>query len=660
MRIKRIKIKNYRQLRDIDLTIDKKNKNDLQIFIGKNGTGKTNLLNAINWCLYNDEPHLSHDSQQLPLLNLQSLHENSKEKDAVKVEICIENENYTYIIRRKAIYRIYKDSSMKNPVAKHEDTNFEVEIQYTDDIGDTDIQTLKGEDANSFIERIIPFSIREFYFFDGEKLDRYFREETSQKIQHSVFVISQIDLLDRVRKKFEKILQEYIKKAGQFSPKIDKEKELLEEINEQLEGIEKDINDADSQKRIAKEEIDKCNEALIGVPNIEDLENERERVKEEQKNKKDRLKEKKKEKQDLLIESGTIMMLWPVINDSLKLIKEKRDKKEIPPNIDKSVLIETLKSNSCSVCRRRLDEESKKKIEELLEKIKLSSEILRQLLYIENPLYSFESKMKNFKKEIKRATEDINSYNNDISKIETRIKEIDRELSGYEGSKIKELVKTRSNFEEVYENKVRELTILENRKQGLIIKKDLSEKLVQEELKKGGIVEDLSRKIDFCNRALEVLKKTKKDILDEVRLAIETETKKIFFELIWKKKTFKDLKINDKYRISLIHALDYECLGTISAAEREFLALSFILALHNISGFKSGLIIDTPVARVSDENRENFGNIFTKIGEKKQTILLFTPSEYSKEISKHLDIVASNRYKFSLISGEKESRLEEL
>ena len=110
----------------------------------------------------------------------------------------------------------------------------------------------------------------------------------------------------------------------------------------------------------------------------------------------------------------------------------------------------------------------------------------------------------------------------------------------------------------------------------------------------------------------------------------------------------------------MIHALDYECLGTISAAEREFLALSFILALHNISGFKSGLIIDTPVARVSDENRENFGNIFSKIGEKKQIILLFTPSEYSKEISKSLDVVASNRYKFSLFSGEKESRLEEL
>ena len=98
----------------------------------------------------------------------------------------------------------------------------------------------------------------------------------------------------------------------------------------------------------------------------------------------------------------------------------------------------------------------------------------------------------------------------------------------------------------------------------------------------------------------------------------------------------------------------------ISAAEREFLALSFILALHNISGFKSGLIIDTPVARVSDENRENFGKIFSKISEKKQTILLFTPSEYSEDISKYLDTIASGRYKFSLSSDEKVSRLEVL
>ena len=59
------------------------------------------------------------------------------------------------------------------------------------------------------------------------------------------------------------------------------------------------------------------------------------------------------------------------------------------------------------------------------------------------------------------------------------------------------------------------------------------------------------------------------------------------------------------------------------------LALAFTLSLHKISGFDGPIIIDTPVARVSDENRQNFGVALASVSLQKQTILLFTPSEYS-------------------------------
>lgn len=62
MRIKKIILNNYRQFKNIEINFNKNSENDLYIIIGKNGTGKTNILNALNWCLYNDEPHLSMDS----------------------------------------------------------------------------------------------------------------------------------------------------------------------------------------------------------------------------------------------------------------------------------------------------------------------------------------------------------------------------------------------------------------------------------------------------------------------------------------------------------------------------------------------------------------------------------------------------------------------
>jgi len=52
MRIDRLVLKNYRQFRNIELPFNKNSYNDLHVIVGRNGTGKTNILNAINWCLY--------------------------------------------------------------------------------------------------------------------------------------------------------------------------------------------------------------------------------------------------------------------------------------------------------------------------------------------------------------------------------------------------------------------------------------------------------------------------------------------------------------------------------------------------------------------------------------------------------------------------------
>ena len=67
----------------------------------------------------------------------------------------------------------------------------------------------------------------------------------------------------------------------------------------------------------------------------------------------------------------------------------------------------------------------------------------------------------------------------------------------------------------------------------------------------------------------------------------------------------------------------------VSAAERELLALSFTLALHKISGFDSPILIDTPVARVSDDPEKTL-QISFRSKQNKQIILLFTQQNTQK------------------------------
>lgn len=653
MRIENILLKNYRQFKDVGVSLLKKSDNDLHIFIGKNGTGKTNVLNAINWCLYGDEPHLARDSRGLPILNLNSIKE---AKDGGDKEVLVEvqvktNDNKRIIFTRKAVHRVYKEE--KRP--KLQKTEFEVKVE--DNKGNIDI--VKGDEADSYVGRFVPKEIRDFFFFDGERLDNYFREATVENIRHAITVISQVDLLEkRIEKKLSKILRELRKKAGKVNPEIEKKRNELEKYEDSLKNVEEKIEEYKKQIKIAKTRIRECEEKLRGIPDIEVLEENRLKLKASRKHAEKLLETNKKEKQDLLFDYGKIIMLWPAINASIQNINEKRQNKEIPPLIDKSVLEDILNKKACNICGTPLNSISEKHVNNLLEEIRLSSTLAQLLLNMENPLYRFKDKIKEFKREISYINHKIINLGKELKDIERKMNKIERNLSGYKTEKIKRWHEDRKKFEEAHDENMRLLgvankSIKESAKKIDELKEDLDK-----ELKKEKRVKELKKEIDFCVKSLYVVKATKENIMNEQRQKIEYETNKLFSKLIWKKETFKNIIINDDYDIELIHSMGYECIGSISAAERELLALSFTLALHTISGFDSPILIDTPVARVTDEHRENIGKIFLEVCKNKQIILLFTPAEYSIDISKSLDKKSSNRFNIKLSSDEKEAKFE--
>ena len=130
MRIEKIVLRNYRQFRKAQVAFRSRPDTDLHFMIGTNGTGKTNLLNAINWCLYDDEPHLSKDSHRLPLINLQTL-DNTKtgKKREVAVEVWAETEQAAKIgFIRRAVFRKHDDGEM----TRHGTT---FEVRFADERG---------------------------------------------------------------------------------------------------------------------------------------------------------------------------------------------------------------------------------------------------------------------------------------------------------------------------------------------------------------------------------------------------------------------------------------------------------------------------------------------------------------------------------------------
>lgn len=654
MRIDRIILTNYRQFRNVELNFANEGENDLHIIIGRNGTCKTNLLNAINWCLYGDEPHLSKESQTLPILNVKTIDDTKDGHYAnlnVTVDVKTDSGNYM-TFERKSKYKVQKNA--KQPI--HTGTEFEVEV--VEDGGDTKLYT--GEEAEKQVERFVPKKIREFFFFDGERMDHYFKEATSQNIRHAIFDISQIDLIERIEKRLYTITRDFRTEAGKYNPAIEKTRGELEKAENDFEEINRRIEESIKQIGIAKQNVKEYDDKLRDLPDVEKLDAERKRLINEKNQKKEFLNEKIKQKNDLLFEYGKIIHFWKIINESILIIEGKISKKELPPNIDTDLLKAIRKSGICSICNSRLSDDALQMVDDLLKKFKLSSIISTQLLRSLSPLIALRDKIKDFKRELESMKRDIIRYEKDLEEIERKLTSIDHTLSGYDEKKIKEYHLQRKKWESLLD---REMQKLGSFKLHLLALKEKIERLTKElerELSKEGKVKDLRKKIEFCQKSFDFVQELKQKIMDQTRKKIQLRTKEIFFELLWKKGTFKEVEIDENYDLTLIHSLGYPCLGSISAAERELLALSFTLALHEISGFDSPILIDTPVARIDAEHRENFGNSFTKISKEKQTILLFNPAEYSHEISKILEANCSCRFNSKLRSNEFEVSLEAL
>ena len=655
MRIKKLILKNYRQFRNLEIKFDRDpNKKDLHIFIGKMGTGKTNLLNALNWCLYGDEPYLSKDSQQLPILNLQAISEAGYGNDIdVKVEIWAETENNRQIIfARDTKFRTYgqEDHPQK------QETLFE--LKFSDDNGNFQIKN--GSDAESDVERFVPKDIREFFFFDGERLDKYFREATGQKIRHAISLISQIEILEKVHNRVEELIKDFEKEAGKLNPKIE---EIRTKYNEKIKNkkdIEDQIQELTNQIFISREKLNELDEALKNIPNVQELAERRENLLKGKKEQEERRNAKIEEKIDLLYKYGKIIMFWPAIRRSLEIVERKKKDGEIPPTIDSALLERIIKENYCVVCGRELDSEAKKKIENLYTEIRKTSEVARQLLNIENSLISYKSEISNFQNEIKSKTQEILGYETDLNKIEQEITKIDSDLSGFDIERVKKMHEDKKQHDEALQWDYETMGSLKAERQKL----EEEVKEIQEDLNQAMAKEEKALKLkmyrDFCTKSLTVLENTKEKIMNDIRSSVESETKKMFFELIWKKESFRNVLIDDHFNIRLIHSMGYDCMGTISGGEREALTLSFTMALHKVSGFDSPIIIDRPLAMISGKPRENIANMLAQIGENKQVVLFFTPDDYSTDISGILDRSKSKKYQINLTQNEKEANMEEL
>lgn len=277
------------------------------------GTGKTNILNSINWCLYNEEPFLSKNSQNLMRLNLNTIEEAgyTGKIEKVSVEIWAEHNKNVISFMREENFSIYiftekdrKREFKRNCESKGQ--NFEV---ITKDNSGNDI-LIKSDEAENYVERLLPRGIKDYFLFDGERLDNYFKTASGQKIYKEIFQMAQVHVLDRVENNLSSLLTEYKRDAGKQNPQIEATRRAIEAKESSKKNHINDLTQTELQIKTAKEQIEDLDRKLRGIPDIAVLEKDRDILRKQKSSKNQLLDQKLKTKQDIIFEAFRNYMMF--------------------------------------------------------------------------------------------------------------------------------------------------------------------------------------------------------------------------------------------------------------------------------------------------------------------------------------------------------------
>jgi len=635
MWIEYIKLKNYRQYRDVVIEFGKpEGDRNFIIVQGSNGAGKTNVLNAITWCLYGKEKHIESKYAGLPIYNMLTAKE-TEEGDFINVEVeiqfrTIDNKRIKFK-RDLRFKKVDNDKLLKVP---HTMSN-SPDGSLLEMMREINRDMIPVEDPSYVIRYLIPESIEEYFFFDGEKLDEYFKEASGIKIKEAVFKISQVELLERIIDHLEKRKSDFIKKIKDLKPstiKLIEEKEFYEKnlraYKEELEQLKNDKKEAEKKENEYNEKLKTCS-----LPKIKALQEERLQIEKDLEALEKDIEEIEKEKESYLFKISPLIFLYEPLLKAHKLISSAEEAGDIPPDYKRNFLEKLLEKGRC-ICGADISKnnEYRRRIEKLLKQCDQITDISENLIKLNVEMRSVISEIKNFEEVYERYNKKLREYkerrknkSKRLKFISEEINKVDVEQINFWEEKLQEYKQVKEKLiERISEGKVR---CEEAEKYIRKIEKDLRKEMEKEERFK-----ETQELVDFCDKSLEEAKKIKDRIMENVRKEIEEKTKKQFFELIWKKREYKDVKIDKDYNISVLHQSGIEGIGTMSAGERQALALSFMAALNSVSGFDVPIIIDTPLGRLSKKPKNNIARNLPNYLRGKQVTLLVTDEEYTPEV----------------------------
>lgn len=653
MKLTAIKLCNFRSFygKTPEIALAHASDRNTTIIYGNNGAGKTSLLNAFTWVLY--EKFTAAFSTTEQLVNKRALAE-AKIGQPVEcwVEIAWEHDNIRYRLKRE--FRVYKN---EDDVTTGETKLY---LQFAGDDGKWHLPDQKPEDI---INQILPASLHQYFFFDGERIEAIVRSDKKTEIAEATKIFLGVEVINRSinhLKEAKKSLENELKLIGNSEVKQLLEQQIkIENDIEYLQKRQQEISQELEHQQTLKKET---SQRLQELSAAKELEEKRQNLEKQKKSCQDNLKQAKETLKKIISSRGYTILLSEITTDFRKILNDLKQTGQLYYGISKEFISDLLQSQRC-ICGTELQEgkESWENIKKLLQKVG-SSVVEETAIRMSAQVDEIDKRATNFWGEVDREQAKIYELRQTISQIETEIDDIQYRLRTDANEEISSLQKRLDEIEE----KITELTLDRgrNEQRNSHLKTELEN--LNKQIAKQKLNEEkqalAQRRILATQDAMDRLAEVRNRQQKQFRLQLEKRIQEIFAEISF---TPYIPKISDKYELTLVeNTTGIESPVAASTGENQILSLSFIasiidkvrewsdrkniLMIPDSSTFP--IVMDSPFGSLDEQYRRQIAKIIPKLAN--QLVVMVTKTQWRGEVEAEIANKIGKQYVLTYYSSK--------
>ncbi len=566
MRLKRLKLKNFRCFygeSEIEFASGDRN---ITVIHGENGAGKTVLLNAFKWVLY--EQLTSGVQLEKQIVTKRAIYE-ADPGDVLEayVELEFEHDERDYLVKRRVEVKV--GSSPQS--AKISESEVRLQVCGTD--GEWRMQDRSAD----VIGRVLPPDLHSYFFFDGERIEQIVKLAPAE--QEQIAAASKkllgVEILDRADKHLAKAkteLEKQLRDVGDFQTRT-----LIDEKMALDKEIERDEDEA-SEKKINLDKLEEQNaeieDRLRQLEGVKTLQERRDQLNGDLCKRNDALKEHSSMIRKMVSGSAHNVFLAGPIRRFEELCGELRERGELPAGIKKQFVADLLASGQC-ICgtNLRAGSDHRRAVEGWLDKAGLV-DVEEKAIRIGGSVTQMPRELLSFLNSLDSRQKMRQTDREEVARIEGELDDISDQLKSSPREEVASLEKRKNDLKEQRDTL--------KMKQGVLIERIKKARARQEkidgELGAQQANEERQRlakaRVDAAGDARKRIVEIRESMKEVFRADLEQHVSRLFQKI---SPTPYVVRIAENYSLQLFDGDGENALPTDgSTGERQILSLAFI------------------------------------------------------------------------------------